>query len=105
MIHISQCIHILVPGTLEPELYKLTFEPIQKLAAAFKAFGHRNHHLVKFERSRQEAHAQALFLADHLPVTGLVKQTDGELAHLHSGGEHSGHFCLAPADCKLFLRN
>ncbi|KAJ5728697.1 uncharacterized protein N7483_003205 [Penicillium malachiteum] len=74
-----------------------------KLDAAFKAFGFRNHHLVKWSRSLQEAHADALFLADHIAAFGIAKHTNGELAHIHNGGDHSAHFCLSPADCKKVI--
>ncbi|KAJ5923992.1 hypothetical protein N7466_008179 [Penicillium verhagenii] len=86
------------------QLTQLPEEEIKdKLDAAFRAFGHKNYHLVKFQRSGQEAHADALFLSDHLPASGVVKATDGELAHLHSSGEFSGHLLLAPADCKRVI--
>ncbi|KAJ5651262.1 uncharacterized protein N7484_004985 [Penicillium longicatenatum] len=82
------------------QLTQLPDEEIKdKLQAAFKAFGHRNHHLVKFQRSGQEAHADALFLSNHLPASDVVKTTHGELAHLHANGDFSGHMLLAPADC------
>ncbi|KAJ6090553.1 hypothetical protein N7486_009368 [Penicillium sp. IBT 16267x] len=82
------------------QLTQLPDEEIKdKLEAAFRAFGRRNHHLVKFQRSGQEAHADALFLSNHLPASDVVKATNGELAHLHSDGEFSGHMILAPADC------
>lgn len=68
---------------------------------AFRAFEHRNSHLVKFQRSGQEAHADGLFLADHVTPNDLAKQTKGEIAHLHSGNDHSAHMTLHPADCEF----
>lgn len=75
----------------------------EKLDARFRAFGRRNDHLIRFDRSLQEAHADAFFLANRLPPTELAKATRGELAHLHSGGEYSAHFALSPADCKKVI--
>ncbi|KAJ5753553.1 uncharacterized protein N7511_007706 [Penicillium nucicola] len=69
---------------------------MEKFVAVFNAFGLRNHHLVKMSRSRLEKHAPALFLADHIPSSAIL---DGEIAHLHSGNDHSAHVVLAPADC------
>ncbi|KAJ5273248.1 hypothetical protein N7478_008373 [Penicillium angulare] len=80
-----------------------TDEIKEKLDARFRAFGRRNDHLIRFDRSRQEAHADAFFLANRLPPTDLAKATEGELAHLHSGGEYSAHFALSPADCKKVI--
>jgi hypothetical protein len=62
----------------------------------FNAFGLRNHHLVKLSRSNLENHAPALFFADHIPSSGIL---NGEIAHIHSGNDHSAHVLLAPADC------
>ncbi|OQD80015.1 hypothetical protein PENANT_c040G05803 [Penicillium antarcticum] len=69
---------------------------MEKFFNAFNAFGLRNHHLVKLSRSNLENHAKALFLADHIPSSGIL---NGEIAHLHSGNDHSVHVLLAPADC------
>lgn len=68
----------------------------------FNAFGHRNHHLVKFQRSNLERYADGLFVADHIPVFGIAKTMQREIAHVHSGGDHSVHVVLAPADCMIF---
>lgn len=68
----------------------------------FNAFGHRNHHLVKFQKSNLERHADGLFVADHLPVFGIAKTMEREIAHIHSGNDHSVHMVLAPADCMVF---
>jgi hypothetical protein len=62
----------------------------------FNAFGLRNHHLVKLSRSNLENHTTALFFADHIPSPGIL---NGEIAHIHSGNDHSAHVLLAPADC------
>lgn len=66
----------------------------------FKAFGLRNHHLVKLSRSNLENHAQALFFADHIPSSGIL---NGEIAHIHSGNDYSAHVLLAPADCMCIV--
>lgn len=71
----------------------------------FSAFGHRNHHLVKFSKSNLERHADGLFVADHLPVSGIAKSMKREIAHVHSGNDHSVHVVLAPADCRDHLVN
>lgn len=68
---------------------------------AFRAFEHRNSHIVKFQRSWQEAHADGIFLADNVPASDLAKQLKGEIAHLHSGNDHSAHMTLHPADCEF----
>jgi hypothetical protein len=57
--------------------------------------------LVKFQQSNLEGQAEALFLADHLPITDLATTMQGEIAHIHSGNDHSLHLVMAPADCKL----
>jgi hypothetical protein len=74
---------------------------MQKLDSRFTSFGLRNHHLVKFQPSNLERHSDALFLADHLPITDLATTMQGEIAHIHSGSDYSLHVVLAPADCKL----
>ena len=84
------------------KIYKLITYDLQKTLAAFTSFGRRNYHLVKFERSGLEAHTDGLFLADRIPASDLAKLTDGEIAHLHTGKEHSAHIILHPADCKLY---
>ncbi|KAJ5780290.1 hypothetical protein N7457_005450 [Penicillium paradoxum] len=76
---------------------------MEKFRSVFTAFGYRNHHLVKFQRSNMERHADGLFVADHLPVSGIAKVLDREIAHIHSGNEHSAHVVLAPADCKRII--
>ncbi|KAJ6125736.1 hypothetical protein N7523_003356 [Penicillium sp. IBT 18751x] len=73
-------------------------EVMEKLRAAFSAFGYRNHHLVKVERSNLEKHSDALFLADHLPATDLAQTMQGEIAHIHSCHDHSIHVVCSPAD-------
>lgn len=73
----------------------------QKFRSRFRSFGLKNHHLVKFQRSNLERHAEALFLADHLPITDLATTMQGEIAHIHTGNDHSLHVVMAPADCKL----
>jgi hypothetical protein len=73
---------------------------MQKFHSKFTSFGLRNHHLVKFQQSNLERHADALFLADHLPITDLATTLHGEIAHVHSGNDHSVHLVMAPADCK-----
>ncbi|OQE38367.1 hypothetical protein PENCOP_c008G02610 [Penicillium coprophilum] len=72
---------------------------MEKLRAAFVAFGRRNHHLVKFQKSNLERHADGLFVADHIPVSGIAETMKREIAHIHSGNDHSVHLILAPADC------
>ncbi|KAJ5666807.1 hypothetical protein N7462_011216 [Penicillium macrosclerotiorum] len=72
---------------------------MEKLCTSFRAFGMRNYHLVKFERSNLEMHADGLFLADHLPITDIAETMKGEVAHLHTGYDHSIHCILSPADC------
>ncbi|KAJ5465406.1 hypothetical protein N7530_009193 [Penicillium desertorum] len=72
---------------------------MEKFRTVFTAFGHRNHHLVKFQRSNLERHADGLFVADHLPVSGIAQTMRREIAHVHSGNDHSVHVVLAPADC------
>ncbi|CAI7589235.1 unnamed protein product [Penicillium discolor] len=72
---------------------------MEKFRGAFSAFGHQNHHLVKFQRSNLERHADGLFVADHIPVFGIAKTMNREIAHIHSGNDHSVHVTLAPADC------
>lgn len=74
---------------------------MQKFHSKFTSFGLRNHHLVKFQQSNLEGHVEALFLADHLPITDLATAIQGEIAHIHSGNDHSLHVVMAPADCKL----
>jgi hypothetical protein len=74
----------------------------QKLRNVFNAFAHRNHHLVKLAKSNLESHAPGIFLADHLPSSGLVENMKREIAHIHSGNDQSLHVVLAPADC-MFL--
>ncbi|KAJ5112573.1 hypothetical protein N7532_000618 [Penicillium argentinense] len=75
----------------------------EKFRAKYVSFGLRNHHLVKFERSNLERHADALFLADHLPITDLAVTMQGEVAHIHQGKDHSVHLVMAPADCKKII--
>ncbi|KAJ5154775.1 uncharacterized protein N7500_010214 [Penicillium coprophilum] len=72
---------------------------MEKFRAAFVAFGRRNHHLVKFQKSNLERHADGLFVADHIPVSGIAETMKREIAHIHSGNDHSVHMILAPADC------
>lgn len=67
----------------------------------FRSFAHRNEHLVKLARSNLERHADGVFLADHLPASGLAETMQREIAHIHSGNDHSVHVVLAPADCML----
>ncbi|KAJ6011966.1 hypothetical protein N7499_013064 [Penicillium canescens] len=69
---------------------------MEKFCDVFNAFGLRNHHLVKLSRSNLENHVPALFFADHIPSPGIL---NGEIAHIHSGNDHSAHVILAPADC------
>ncbi|KAJ6172169.1 hypothetical protein N7470_001236 [Penicillium chermesinum] len=76
---------------------------MHRIVVAFRSFEHRNSHLVKFQRSWQEAHADGLFLADNIPASGIAKQMKGEIAHLHTGKEHSAHMTLHPADCKKVI--
>ncbi|CAG8375909.1 unnamed protein product [Penicillium salamii] len=72
---------------------------MEKLRNAFNSFAHRNHHLVKLARSNLERHADGIFLADHLPASGLARTMNREIAHVHFGNDHSLHVVLAPADC------
>ncbi|KAJ5428517.1 hypothetical protein N7445_009971 [Penicillium cf. griseofulvum] len=72
---------------------------MEKFRTAFTAFGHRNHHLVKFQKSNLERHADGLFVADHIPVFGIAETMKREISHVHSGNDHSVHIVLAPADC------
>ena len=96
-----------VPGLLDPwqtwrnhaDQIKTDIKFAQKFRAAFRSFGLRNHHLVKFSRSNLEQHADGLFLADHLPITDLAVSMLGEVSHIHQGNDHSAHVVLAPADC------
>jgi len=74
----------------------------QKFRNVFNSFAHRNYHLVKLARSNLERHADGIFLADHLPASGLAGNMKREIAHIHSGNDHSVHVVLAPADC-MFL--
>jgi hypothetical protein len=48
-----------------------------------------------------ERHVDGIFLADHLPSSGLVENMKREIAHVHSCNDHSVHVVLAPADCKF----
>lgn len=57
---------------------------------------------MKFQRSNLERHADGLFVADHIPVFGIAKTMNREIAHIHSGNDHSVHVVLAPADCMVF---
>ncbi|KAJ5519908.1 hypothetical protein N7463_000361 [Penicillium fimorum] len=72
---------------------------MEKFRTAFSAFGHRNQHLVKFQKSNLERHANGLFVADYIPVYGIAETMKREVAHIHSGNDHSVHVVLAPADC------
>lgn len=72
---------------------------MEKLGGVFESFARRNHHLVKLARSNLERHADGIFLADHLPASGLARTMQGEIAHVHFGNDHSLHMVLAPADC------
>ncbi|CAI7661234.1 unnamed protein product [Penicillium glandicola] len=72
---------------------------MEKFCTAFSAFAYRNYHLVKLQRSNLERHADGLFVADHIPVSGIAKTMKREIAHIHSGNDHSVHMILAPADC------
>ncbi|KAJ5569613.1 uncharacterized protein N7459_009043 [Penicillium hispanicum] len=94
---------ILPPSGMQRQTWPSANPSPQKLHATFQSFGLRNHHLVKFERSNLEKHADGLFLADHLPATDLAQQMHGEVAHLHSGNDFSAHVVLAPADCKKVI--
>ncbi|KAJ5484045.1 hypothetical protein N7539_005841 [Penicillium diatomitis] len=76
---------------------------MEKFHSRFDSFGLRNHHLVKFQQSNLEGHAQALFVANHLPITDLATCMQGEIAHIHSGHDYSVHAVLAPADCKKVI--
>ncbi|KAJ5407865.1 hypothetical protein N7509_001748 [Penicillium cosmopolitanum] len=77
---------------------------MEKFRAAFRSFGLRNHHLVKFHQSNLEQHADGFFLADHLPITDLAVSMAGEIAHIHQGYDHSVHVVLSPADCIKVLK-
>lgn len=57
---------------------------------------------MKFQKSNLERHADGLFVADHLPVFGIAKTMEREIAHVHTGNDHSVHVILAPADCMIF---
>lgn len=59
---------------------------------------------MKFQKSNLERHADGLFVADHIPVFGIAKTMNREIAHIHSGNDHSVHVTLAPADCMVFSR-
>ncbi|KAJ5172804.1 hypothetical protein N7492_005397 [Penicillium capsulatum] len=74
-----------------------------KLQAEIEAFVARNLHLVKFQKSNLERHANGVFLADHIPRNKLARTMKGEAAHVHSGNDHSLHVVLAPADCKTVI--
>ncbi|GLI82083.1 hypothetical protein PoHVEF18_010484 [Penicillium ochrochloron] len=76
---------------------------MEKFRSKFRSFGLKNHHLVKFQQSNLEGQAEALFLADHLPITDLATTMQGEIAHIHSGNDHSLHLVMAPADCKKII--
>ncbi|KAF3394511.1 hypothetical protein F1880_004802 [Penicillium rolfsii] len=76
---------------------------MEKFRSRFRSFGLKNHHLVKFQRSNLEGHSEALFLADHLPITDLATTMQGEITHIHSENDHSLHVVMAPADCKKII--
>lgn len=59
---------------------------------------------MKFQKSNLERHADGLFVADLIPVFGIAKTMNREIAHIHSGNDHSVHVTLAPADCMVFSR-
>lgn len=65
----------------------------------FITFAKRNSHIVKLSESLAEGHTEAIFLADHMPASPIFKATRGEIAHVHTGKEHSLHMVLSPVDC------
>ena len=54
------------------------------------------------KKSKMERHAAGLFVADQIPVFGIAKTMQREIAHVHSGNDHSVHVVLPPADCMQF---
>ncbi|KAJ5175959.1 uncharacterized protein N7482_001836 [Penicillium canariense] len=76
---------------------------MEKFRSRFHSFGLRNYHLVKFQQSNIEKYADAIFLADHLPITDLATTMQGEIAHVHCDNDHSAHVVMAPADCKKII--
>ncbi|KAJ5819277.1 hypothetical protein N7474_004868 [Penicillium riverlandense] len=76
---------------------------MEKLREKFFTFAKRNAHVVKLSESLAEGHTEAIFLADHLPASPIFKATRGEIAHVHTGKDHSLHMVLSPVDCKKLI--